>query len=177
MDDAVDVILGQWARARPDVDVSPMGVIGRVSRASRLLERGVKEELAGHGLEAWEFDMLATLLRSGDGASMCMKDLSASAMVSPGALTNRMDHLVERGLVDRRPAPGNRRMTLVALTDEGRRVANEVLERHAANEHRLLSGLSAADRDALAALLRKLLLSLGDTAPDQHTPGTAPASR
>lgn len=165
MDDAVDVILGQWARTRPDVDVSSMGVVGRVSRASRLLERGVKEFFAEHGLEAWEFDMLATLLRSGDNAQMCMKDLSASAMVSPGALTNRMDHLVKRGLVHRWPAPDNRRMTLVALTDEGRRVANDMLELHAANEERLLAGLSTPDREALGDLLRKLLLTLGDT-PD-----------
>ncbi|MER6574439.1 MarR family transcriptional regulator [Nonomuraea sp. NPDC001023] len=162
MDDAVDVILGQWARTRPDVDVSPMGVIGRVSRASRLLERGVKDFLAEHGLEAWEFDMLATLLRSGADA-MCMKDLSASAMVSPGALTNRMDHLVRRGLVHRWPAPNNRRMTLVALTDEGRRVADEMLVLHAANEERLLAGLSGGEREALAGLLRSLLVSLGDT--------------
>ncbi|MGW6502770.1 MarR family winged helix-turn-helix transcriptional regulator [Nonomuraea angiospora] len=162
MADAVDAILGQWARTRPDVDVSPMGVIGRVSRASRLLERGVKEFLAEHGLEAWEFDMLATLLRN-EADTMCMKDLSAAAMVSPGALTNRMDHLVERGLVDRWPAPDNRRMTLVALTDEGRRMANDILERHAANEAHLLRGLSFADREVLAGLLRKLLVSLGDT--------------
>ncbi|RVX47153.1 DNA-binding MarR family transcriptional regulator [Nonomuraea polychroma] len=165
MDDVVDTMLEQWACTRPDVDVSPLGVIGRVTRASRLLERGVKEFLAEHGLEAWEFDMLTTLLRSGDDATMCMKDVSAAAMISPGALTNRMDRLVERELVERRPAPGNRRMTLVTLTDEGRRLANDLLERHAAHEDRLLSGLSATDRDALAGLLRKLLLSLGDTAP------------
>ncbi|MEV3983678.1 MarR family transcriptional regulator [Nonomuraea sp. NPDC049758] len=163
MDDAVDVILGQWARTRPDVDVSPMGVIGRISRASRLLERGVKDFLAEHGLEAWEFDMLATLLRSGADATMCMKDLSSSAMVSPGALTNRMDHLVRRGLVHRWPAPHNRRMTLVALTDEGRRVADEMLVLHAANEERLLAGLAEGEREALAGLLRSLLVSLGDT--------------
>ncbi|NUO96355.1 MAG: MarR family transcriptional regulator [Nonomuraea sp.] len=140
-----------------------MGVVGRVSRASRLLERGVKDFFAEHGLEAWEFDMLATLLRAGDDTTMCMKDLSASAMVSPGALTNRMDHLVKRGLVDRWQAPHNRRMTLVCLTDEGRRVADDMLERHAANEERLLAGLQEADREALAGLLRKLLVSLGDT--------------
>ncbi|MCK2215144.1 MarR family transcriptional regulator [Actinomadura sp. ATCC 31491] len=161
MDDAVDEIIGQWARARPGLDVSPAGVVARVSRASRLLERGVKEFLAEHGLETWEYDMLATLLRAED-ARLCMKDLSAAAMVSPGALTNRVDHLVERGLVDRWPAPGNRRMTLVALTAEGRRVADDLLERHAAHEARLLSGLTGGERDALAGLLRKLLLSLGD---------------
>ncbi|QYC38533.1 HTH-type transcriptional regulator MhqR [Nonomuraea coxensis DSM 45129] len=160
--DAVDEIIGQWARARPGVDVSPTGVIGRVTRAARLLDRAAKEFLSEHGLEAWEFDVLATLLRAED-ARMCMKDLSAAAMVSPGALTNRIDHLLDRGLVDRWPAPGNRRMTFVGLTDEGRRVADDVLGRHAAHETRLLSGLPAGERDTLAALLRKLLLSLGDT--------------
>ncbi|MEU6720602.1 MarR family transcriptional regulator [Nonomuraea sp. NPDC046802] len=170
MDDAVDVIIGQWARTRPDVDVSPMGVAGRVSRASRLLEREAREFLTGHGLEAWEFDMLATLLRSGEDATMCMKDMSAAGMVSPGALTNRMDHLVKRGLVTRRQAPGNRRKTLVSLTEEGRRVVDDVLERHAANEDRLLACLSPADREVLSALLRKLLVSLGDTPASARPP-------
>ncbi|MEU4509884.1 MarR family transcriptional regulator [Nonomuraea wenchangensis] len=172
--DAVDEIIGQWARARPGVDVSPTGVIGRVTRASRLLDRAAKEFLAEHGLEAWEFDVLATLRRAED-VRMCMKDLSAAAMVSPGALTNRIDHLLDRGLVDRWPAPGNRRMTFVGLTEEGRRVADDVLERHAANEARLLSGLSAGDQDALAALLRKLLLSLGDTPAVSCATGDAAA--
>ncbi|MFI6995500.1 MarR family winged helix-turn-helix transcriptional regulator [Nonomuraea wenchangensis] len=170
--DAVDEIIGQWALARPGVDVSPTGVIGRVTRASRLLDRAAREFLAEHGLEAWEFDVLATLRRA-ENVRMCMKDLSAAAMVSPGALTNRIDHLLDRGLVDRWPAPGNRRMTFVGLTDEGRRVADDVLERHAANEARLLSGLSTGDRDTLAALLRKLLLSLGDTPALSCTPGDA----
>jgi DNA-binding MarR family transcriptional regulator len=164
MDDAVDVILGQWARTRPRLDASPMGVVGRVSRLSRLLERGVKDYLAQHGLEAWEFDMLATLLRNGDEHGMCMKDLASAALVSPGALTNRMDHLVKRGLVDRWPAPGNRRMTLVALTDEGLRLVDTVLEGHLANQDGLLAALPEDERAALAGLLRKLLLSLGDTA-------------
>ncbi|MFB4288611.1 MarR family winged helix-turn-helix transcriptional regulator [Nonomuraea sp. ATR24] len=163
MEDAVDVILGQWARACPGLDASPMGVVGRVSRLSRLLERGVKEFLAGRGLEPWEFDMLATLLRSGESHTMCMKDLSSSAMVSPGALTNRMDRLVERGLVDRRPAPGNRRMILVSLTPEGLRLVDDVLEGHLDNERDLLAGLDDDERAALAGLLRKLLVSLHDT--------------
>lgn len=163
MEDAVDVISSQWARTRPDLDMSPMHVVGRLFRATRLLNRGVKEYFAQHGLESWEFDMLATLLRSSADHTMCMKDLSANALVSPGALTNRMDRLVDRGLVNRFPAPRNRRMVLVALTEEGVRLVNEIMEGHLANERALLADLSAADQDHLAALLRQLLVSLGDT--------------
>lgn len=163
MDDAVDAITAQWARTRPGLDVSPMGVIGRLSRASRLVEREVKDFFQASDLEAWEFDMLATLLRANAEHTMCMKDLAGSALVSPGALTNRMDRLVERGLVDRWPAPENRRMVLVALTEKGERVANELLEGHMANERRILAALTADDQEALAGLLRRLLVSLGDT--------------
>ena len=163
MDDAVDAITAQWARTRPDLDVSPMGVIGRLSRASRLVERELKEFFAQRGLEAWEFDMLATLLRANPEHRLCMKDLAGSALVSPGALTNRMDRLVERGLVDRWPAPDNRRMVLVALTPEGERLANQLIEEHVANERRILSSLTPNDQQALASHLRDLLISLGDT--------------
>ncbi|MFI6293322.1 MarR family winged helix-turn-helix transcriptional regulator [Nonomuraea sp. NPDC050790] len=162
MQDAVDAITMQWAAARPDVDVSPLGVAGRLSRAVRLLERSTKEFFAEHGLEPWEFDMLATLLRDPEH-TMCMKDLAATALVSPGALTNRMDRLVERGLVRRWPLESNRRMVLVALTEQGERLAADLLTLHVAHEADLLSALSPTDQEALTETLRKLLVSLGDT--------------
>ncbi|MBG0827811.1 MarR family transcriptional regulator [Planomonospora sp. ID67723] len=161
MSDAVDRILGQWASVRPGLDVSAMAVVGRVSRASRLLERGVKAYFEEHGLEAWEFDVLATLLRA--DRTLCMSDLAGAAMVSSAALTNRIDRLVAKGLVTRATAEDNRRLVLVTLTDEGRRLATGLLDGHVANEQRLLDGLTPAERDQLAALLRKLLSSLGDT--------------
>ncbi|MFI6320756.1 MarR family winged helix-turn-helix transcriptional regulator [Nonomuraea sp. NPDC050556] len=164
MRDAVDEISDQWARTRPDLDMSPMHVVGRLFRASRLLDRGVKEFFTQHGLEPWEFDMLATLLRSNTEHCLCMKDLTANALVSPGALTNRMDRLVERGLVHRTPAPDNRRMVLVYLTPDGERLVNEIMEAHLAHERELLAGLSKLDQEHLATILRGLLHSLGDTA-------------
>ncbi|GIH63512.1 MarR family winged helix-turn-helix transcriptional regulator [Microbispora siamensis] len=160
--DAVDQILRQWARARPDVDCSAMGVAGRISRASRLLEKGIKEYFAGHDLEPWEFDVLATLFRSNPDHRLCMSDLATAAMVSSAALTNRVDRLVARGLVHREVAPTNRRMVLITLTDEGREVVDALLEGHVANEERLLSGLTDEDRERLSGLLSKLLTSLGD---------------
>lgn len=160
--DAVGLILTQWARVRPDVDCSPMGVVGRISRASRLLEKGIKEHFSEHDLEPWEFDVLATLFRSNPEHRLCMSDLASAAMVSSAALTNRVDRLVARGLVHREVSPANRRMVLITLTDEGRAMVDTLLEGHVANEERLLAGLTAEDREQLAGLLRKLLASLGD---------------
>ncbi|MFI6476557.1 MarR family winged helix-turn-helix transcriptional regulator [Nonomuraea sp. NPDC050663] len=162
MRDAVDGISDQWAQALPDLDVTPMHVVGRLSRASRLLERGIKEHLATRDLEPWEFDSLLTLLRSNPEHTMCMKDVTAAMLVSPATLTNRMDRLVERGLVTRSQAPGNRRMVLVTLTDEGARLATEIVYSHVDNEQRMLAALDPAEQDLLAGLLRKLLHSLGD---------------
>lgn len=90
MSDAMDQLLTQWRRERPDVDVWPMGVIGRITRLSRLLDRELKEFFAGHGLERWEFDVLATLRRSGPPYELTAGALNRAAMVTSGAITNRL---------------------------------------------------------------------------------------
>ncbi|WP_182908283.1 MarR family winged helix-turn-helix transcriptional regulator [Microbispora sp. H13382] len=163
--DAVDQILSQWARVRPDVDCTAMGVAGRISRASRLLEKGIKEYFSEHDLEPWEFDVLATLFRSNPDHRLCMSDLATAAMVSSAALTNRVDRLVAKELVRREVSPSNRRMVLITLTEEGRTVVDALLAGHVANEERLLAGLTDEDRSQLSGLLCKLLASLGDVRP------------
>lgn len=163
--DGVDAIIAQWRAVRPDLDVSPMEIIGRLSRASRLVERALKDNFATHGVEPWEFDVLATLLRAGPPHILNAGELSTAAMVSSAALTNRIDRLVDRGLVDRAVDPGHRRRVLISLTAEGMRLANTLVEHHVAHERRLLDNLDLGDRDRLAALLRRLLVSLGDTGP------------
>ncbi|WP_150249089.1 MarR family winged helix-turn-helix transcriptional regulator [Nocardiopsis deserti] len=166
MNDALDVFLSQWARERPDVDAAPMGVIGRIKRANRLLSRGIEDFFAEEGLEVWEFDVLATLRRSGAPHRLAAKELVAMAMVGSAAMTHRVDRLVDRGLVTRGVDPGNRRRVLVELTPEGLALVDRVLEGHVANELRLLGGLDAGQREQLEGLLRTLLLSLGDTLPE-----------
>jgi DNA-binding MarR family transcriptional regulator len=158
MEDAVDRVLAQWQAARPDLDVFPMGVVGRLSRAARQLERGLQEEFARHGLQAWEFDILATLRRSGAPFELTAGALASSSMVTSGAITNRVDRLVARGLATREVDPENRRTVRIGLTPEGRRLVDEVLPRHVANEARLLEALSPAEQERLAGLLRKLLV-------------------
>ncbi|RJL23576.1 MarR family winged helix-turn-helix transcriptional regulator [Bailinhaonella thermotolerans] len=163
MKDAVDLITEQWKNVRPDLDPSPMGVVGRVSRASRLLERGVKEYFNSRGVEPWEFDVMATLLRSGPSHTLCAKDLLGSAMVSSAALTHRVDRLVERGLVKRWTCPDNRRQVQITLTEEGAALTHDLIRGHLGREDELISALTPEERDLLAGLLRKLLHSLGDT--------------
>lgn len=157
MRDAVDRLLAQWHEERPDVDVSPIGVVGRISRAARVLERGLQREYSLHGLQGWEFDILATLRRSGAPYELTAGALASSSMVTSGAITNRIDRLVARGLVTREVDPDNRRTVRIGLTAEGRRLVDEVLPHHVANEAALLEPLSLVERERLAVLLRKLL--------------------
>lgn len=161
MSDAVDQMMDQWRQARPDLDPSPMGVFGRISRLNRLLERELKKFFDLYGLEFPEFDVLATLYRAGDGGSLKASALLKASMVTSGAITNRIDRLERKGLVVRRTDSSDRRCVWVSLTPEGRALIDEMIPGHFANEQRVLEGIP--DRDALASQLRVLLESLGDT--------------
>jgi DNA-binding MarR family transcriptional regulator len=170
MSDALDRVLQQWRAERPDLDAAPMGVVGRIQRASRRLERGLSENFARHDLQLWEFDILGTLRRAGPPYRLSAGALSDSAMVTSGAITNRIDRLVDRGLVTRETDPDNRRSVVITLTESGWTVVEDVLAHHVAYEERLLACLSTDEQQQLAALLRTLLIALGDVPP-------APASR
>jgi DNA-binding MarR family transcriptional regulator len=161
--DAVDVFASQWRAVRPDLDVSPMEVIGRVSRLSRLVDRRLAENFARSDLEAWMYDVLATLRRCGPPYELTAGDLVRQSMVTTGAITNRIDRLVERGLVERAGAE-DRRKVIVRLTPAGLRLVDQAAAGHLATEHDILSALSARERKELIGLLRKVLLSLGDHA-------------
>jgi DNA-binding MarR family transcriptional regulator len=158
VEDSVDRIIAQWARARPDVDVSPMGVLGRLSRLSRLFERELQEVFSQHGLQPGEFDILATLLRADvEGHGLTAGELAASAMVTSGAITNRLDRLVAKGLVTRGPDPLSRRTIRVALTQQGQELIDAALRDHVANEEGLLATMTTRQRQQLEELLRVLL--------------------
>lgn len=163
MADAVDAIIAMWARERPEIDVAPMGIIGRISRLSRLLDKELKDFFGGHGLEFWEFDVLATLRRSGAPYELSAGALLKTAMVTSGAITNRVDRMESKGLVRRMPDPEDRRGVRIRLTPAGLELIDDLLPKHVDNERRLLSALGADDRAALADLLRTLATGLGDT--------------
>ncbi|WP_018353095.1 MarR family winged helix-turn-helix transcriptional regulator [Longispora albida] len=160
----MDLITDQWRTERPELDPTPIGVIGRMGRLSALLDKELKTFFAAHDLETWEFDVLATLRRFGEPYEMSMGALFGNMMVTSGAITNRVDRMAARGLVERCADPGDRRSVRVKLTPEGLRRVEAVVGLHLDNERRLLAPLSEDEHDQLAVLLKRLLLSLGDHA-------------
>lgn len=156
MSDHVGRILEQWAAERPDLDVSPMAVVGRLSRVARRFDEQLAATFARHGLDAASFDVLATLRRSGPPYTLTPKDLSASSMVTSAAIAQRLNRLEAQGYVHRSPSSTDRRGKLVSLTDAGKTAVDAALPDHVATEQRLLDALDTTERTALAALLAKL---------------------
>lgn len=153
---------GQWARERPGFDTGPMVLLGRLGEAALVIARDrINPVFATFGLQPGEFDVLATLRRSGAPYALTPTDLYEAAMISSGSMTNRIDRLEKAGLVERRPNPADKRGTLVALTDEGLATIDRAIEAHIANQHMIVRGLSAQEQDQLSGLLAKLLNSQG----------------
>lgn len=158
--DAVDAVLAQWRRERPDLDVSPMGTIGRLNRCSALLGRLLDETFARFDLTRWEFDVLATLRRSGAPYRLAPTALFSSLMVTSGTMTHRLQRLQAQGWIKRVPNPDDARSMFVQLTPSGLALVNRAVEAHVENEHRILAPLKAAQRAALEEALAQLLAVL-----------------
>jgi DNA-binding MarR family transcriptional regulator len=163
VEDAIDGIVDQWRRERPDLaeeDLAAMALFGRLGRVAQVAGPLVGRTFARHGLGTGEFDVLAALRRSGEPYTLTPTTLARTLMLSPAAMTNRLDRLEAAGRVERRLDPGNRRSMLVTLTDAGRAAVDEVVAEHVANERELLSVLSESDRVRLDVLVRRLLAGL-----------------
>jgi DNA-binding MarR family transcriptional regulator len=167
--DGVDLIVEQWATERPDLDVSPMTVFGRLARANRLMELGLDAAFGRHNLDSGSFDVLATLLRSGAPHRLTAGQLQRSSMITSSAVAQRLNRLEARGLVVRSQNAADARATDVTLTDAGHTLISAALPDHVANEHRLLGGLSGEQRSTLAGLLHTLTRSLENAANDPTT--------
>jgi DNA-binding MarR family transcriptional regulator len=181
--DAIDHLVAQWNRERPDLDVTPTHVLQRITRLYLLQSASFAEVFARFGMSFGEYEVLAALTRSGPPYRLKPGELVGALVLSSGAVTNRIDRVEAAGLVERLPDPDDRRGTLVALTAKGRAVVDEAVRAHLANEERLLGGLSRTDRAQLTRLLRKLLVSEAfstlDPAPSVDANGRAagPAAR
>ncbi len=161
INDGVDAILDQWRRERPDIDPSPMGIFGRMARLSRAQRFASESRLAPRGLTAQDFDVLATLRRSGEPFALTPGQLAEAVMVTTGGMTGRVDRLAAGGFVVREPDPDDRRSVRVRLTKKGLTTIDIAVVEHLAAEEELLAPLTPAERRRLAALLRKLLASRG----------------
>ena len=157
MEDEVDRLVAAWRRERPDLDVEPLEVLSRISRLARHLDRARRIAFAEHSLEPWEFDVLTALRRAGDPYQLSPGQLLTQTLVTSGTMTNRIDRLAGKGLVQRLPDPGDRRGVLVRLTVAGQDLADQALAGLLAHERALLAELSAAQRGELAGLLRQLV--------------------
>src|SRR4051794_20706977 len=166
--DAMDVILQQWAQERPDLDCAPMGVIGRISQLQREVHLAQRATFARHGLDAASFDVLAALRRAGEPYQLTPTALMRTALVTSGAITQRLDRLAEKGLITRGRSDADGRAVVVTLTDAGRTALDAALPDHLATERGMLAGLSDEDRAQLAGLLRRWLVCLG------RVPGSTP---
>ncbi|WP_395774710.1 MarR family winged helix-turn-helix transcriptional regulator [Agrobacterium pusense] len=155
--DRVDHILAQWRRERPDLDVEPMALLGRLNRLTTHLAREVETVLLKHGLSSSAFDVLATLRRSGSPYRLSPGDLLAMTMVSSGTMTNRIDQLEKAGFVKRIHNPNDRRSVLISLTEPGLSIVEEAVGAHVENQHRLVASLSEEERATLNQLLKRFL--------------------
>jgi DNA-binding MarR family transcriptional regulator len=153
--DHVDEILDQWARERPDLDASPIGLIGRLHRLADVLNAELRTVFAEAGLGDGDFDVLVTLRRHGAPYELTPGELGASTMVTSSAVTKRIDRLERAGLVTRTVSNADARSRRIRLTEQGVALVDGLMARHVANEARLVSGFTDAERTQLADLLRR----------------------
>ena len=158
--DVVDVILAQWRRERPDLDLSAMALFGRLARLALVLEPAVERVFTAHGLRRGEFDVLAALRRSGPPYTLTPSELSTELMMSRAGMTSRLDRLESAGWVTRHLDPADRRSFRITLTEHGLRVVDAAVTDHAANLARLAAPLTDADRTALDHAIRALLAAV-----------------
>ena len=156
----VDTVLEQWRRERPDLNVGPMGLIGRLKRIGRHLEREMEKTFAEHGLNLAKFDVLATLRRNGLPYRLSPGDLITKTMVTSGTMTNRVDQLVRAGYVERFKNPDDGRSVMIALTKQGFKVIDAAVTDHVENLARLTSGLTENEAKRLDRALGRYLTTL-----------------
>jgi DNA-binding MarR family transcriptional regulator len=155
--DEVDDLVAAWRAQRPDLDVEPMQVLSRISRLARHLDIARRGAFTDHGLESWEFDVLAALRRQGPPFQLTPGALLRATLVTSGTMTNRVDRLAADGLVRREPDPRDKRGVLVTLTSQGRERVDAALADLLRRERALLAALDSGQRRHLADLMRILL--------------------
>ncbi|WP_244501181.1 MarR family winged helix-turn-helix transcriptional regulator [Streptomyces sp. TP-A0874] len=153
--DPVEQAVEAWRTRRPDLDPSPMLIVGRVQRLWALWDLGLRAPLAAADLHPGDWDVLAALRRL--DRPVAPGALARTMLVTAGATTKRIDRLVAAGLAQRSPSPHDGRSRLVHITDDGRALADRLIEPHLSNESALLSPLSAEERETLSHLLGRLL--------------------
>jgi DNA-binding MarR family transcriptional regulator len=168
--DRTDRVLHQWAKVRPDLDVSSVGVIGRLGRLRAIIDEEQEAVFAEHGISNPTFTTLVTLVRINQPGGISQRRLADEMGLTPGTVSARVDRLAADGLVIRSPDPADKRGSLVTLTDRGRDLFEAVVPAHLANQVRLLGSLTADEQATLVGLLRKLLVAFEGSAELENLP-------
>lgn len=158
--DHVDRLRAQWARELPDLDTQPMAILGRAFRLGNMVRPSIEATFAGFGLDRGEFDVIATLRRSGPPYRLTPTEMYSLLMISSGGLTHRLDRLEKAGLIRREKSPQDGRSVQVALTERGAALAEQAFRTDMASELAFLQPLDETERAMLAGLLRKLILGI-----------------
>lgn len=166
-EDHIDKLTAKWAKERPEYDLSPVQIIGRLARIAEYVDRALEAKFEEFDISRASFDVLATLRRIGPPYKLSQHDLMGSLLRTSGSISLRIDAMERQGLVTREADADDRRATLVAITEKGMSLLDQVVPHHLANEEQLLVALTEQDRKQLVHLLRKWLLSL-ELAPDRE---------
>ena len=158
MPDPVDELLKGWRRERPDLDTSGLAIVNRIWMLSKLIRRRTRKALRPVDLEMWEFEVLAALRRQGDPFELAPSVIAKMSMLTTGAMTNRIDRLEERALVERKPDPDDRRALYISLTQKGADLIDRAIEVRAEEAASIVSSLEEPERVELGRLLRTLIL-------------------
>jgi DNA-binding MarR family transcriptional regulator len=182
--DATGQVVEAWGRERPDLDASSLEIFSRVTRLAKYLDQVRREAFERHGLQGWEFDVLAELRRSGAPYELTPGQMSAAILLSTGAMTNRLNRIEAAGLIERREDPSDGRVVRVRLTDAGRQRVDAALADLLDRQSELLGPVSATNRLRVAATLAQLLTPFeqsgarhGRAGQDRDRPGHGPAGR
>jgi len=163
MQDVVDRLLSQWTREQPDLDCSGLAIVVRIQRLAKLMQQGAEQVLAPLALKLWEYDVLSALRRQGEPFTLPATALARAALLTSGAMTTRIDRLVDKGLVAREPCSADRRGVNVRLTEAGMQLVDRALAARMRAAGKLVAGLPADQRATLDSALRELLLGLDPT--------------
>ena len=170
MPDDTDRVIHQWARVRPDLDVSSIGVIARLARLDAIIDEEMEAFFAEHVVSKPTFSLLVALVRIDQPGGSLQRRLANEMRLTPGTVSARVNHMVRDGLVARAADPSDKRGSLVSLTERGREVFEVVVPAYLANEARLLGSLTADEQATLAGVLRKLLVSFEGSANSKAAP-------
>ncbi|OEE20047.1 transcriptional regulator [Vibrio cyclitrophicus ZF205] len=155
--DAIDRVVEQWAKEKPELETEPMAMMGRIMRIAKYMETQVAELHKKYDMKLGEFDVLATLRRSGKPYRLTPSELIGSMMLTSGAMTNRLDKLEAKELISREHSKEDRRSVSVQLTKDGLILIDQMMTEHVETQKKLVKSLSASQKKNTNQLLKTWL--------------------